>query len=117
MSEGRECPMCGTTMQLKHGESTVQIPGNPMSIKMVEWVGYDNVAKKYVHTAIEDDSTAISRDDGQHDDAKKMIPEVDPAEAIRVPGRESPDAAELVNGVHPFPLSQPKPEETKAPAK
>ena len=40
MSEGRECPMCGTTMRLKHGESTVQIPGNPKPTKrtVTEWV-------------------------------------------------------------------------------
>ena len=40
MAEGRECPMCGTTMQLKHSESTVQIPGNPKPTKrtITEWV-------------------------------------------------------------------------------
>jgi len=40
MPEERECPMCGGTMRLKRGESTVQIPGNPRPIKRTstEWV-------------------------------------------------------------------------------
>ena len=40
MADGRDCPMCGTTMHLKRTEQPVTIPGNPTTTArhIPEWV-------------------------------------------------------------------------------
>jgi hypothetical protein len=36
----KECPMCGGTMNIRHTESTVQVPGNPRATTRAstEWI-------------------------------------------------------------------------------
>jgi C4-type Zn-finger protein len=40
MAATKECPMCGTEMQLKRSAQTVPVPGNPrpMTRILAEWV-------------------------------------------------------------------------------
>lgn len=40
MPDSRECPLCGTTMRLKRGETVVRIPGHPKATTQssAEWV-------------------------------------------------------------------------------
>jgi len=37
---GKECPLCGCAMRLKHTEVVVQIPGNPQATtrQLAEWI-------------------------------------------------------------------------------
>ncbi len=37
---GRECPLCGSNMRLKHTDRVVQVPGNPQATKQTtaEWI-------------------------------------------------------------------------------
>ena len=36
----KECPLCGTSMRLKHTETAEQIPGNPRPTvrRLTEWI-------------------------------------------------------------------------------
>ncbi len=44
-----------------------------MEVTMMEVIGYDPSIKKFVHIAVEDDNSRISRDTGDHDAAKKRL--------------------------------------------
>ena len=68
-------------------EITIPTPNGPMLLHSFGFVGYDNVQKKYVHTGVGDDSTALMSEDGQHDDARKLT-EMRGVE--HRPGKDSP---------------------------